>query len=42
VPDPYYGGVEGFERVLDLIEPACETLARQLARGGPPADLGPF
>jgi len=21
VPDPYYGGADGFERVLDLIEP---------------------
>lgn len=42
VPDPYYGGAEGFERVLDLIEPACDTIAHQLARSGPPADLGPF
>lgn len=24
VPDPYYGGNEGFERVLDLLEDACE------------------
>jgi protein-tyrosine phosphatase len=23
VPDPYYGGVEGFERVLDMIEEAA-------------------
>ncbi len=23
VPDPYYGGSEGFERVLDLLEDAC-------------------
>src|SRR5690606_24799089 len=23
VPDPYAGGAEGFERVLDLIEEAC-------------------
>jgi len=34
VPDPYYGGTAGFERVLDLIEPACDglllTLQRQL------------
>ena len=22
VPDPYYGGTQGFERVLDLLEPA--------------------
>jgi protein-tyrosine phosphatase len=26
VPDPYYGGEEGFERVLDLLEDACEGL----------------
>ncbi len=24
VPDPYYGGVQGFEHVLDLVEDACE------------------
>jgi protein-tyrosine phosphatase len=32
VPDPYYGAPEGFEQVLDLIEPACEALARRLHR----------
>jgi protein-tyrosine phosphatase len=26
VPDPYYGGVTGFERVLDLIEAASAGL----------------
>jgi protein-tyrosine phosphatase len=26
VPDPYYGGPEGFERVLDLIEDAAQGL----------------
>lgn len=26
VPDPYAGGAEGFERVLDLIEEACRGL----------------
>jgi len=26
VPDPYFGGPEGFERVLDLIEPAMKRL----------------
>ncbi|MBZ0071267.1 MAG: low molecular weight phosphotyrosine protein phosphatase [Gammaproteobacteria bacterium] len=26
VPDPYYGGLQGFERVLDLIEQAAEGL----------------
>lgn len=24
VPDPYYGGADGFELVLDLLEDACE------------------
>ncbi len=26
VPDPYYGGPEGFERVLDLLDLACAGL----------------
>jgi protein-tyrosine phosphatase len=26
VPDPYYGGAGGFERVLDMIEDACRGL----------------
>ncbi|AYF87299.1 low molecular weight phosphotyrosine protein phosphatase [Pseudomonas sp. DY-1] len=26
VPDPYYGGEEGFEQVLDLVERACDAL----------------
>lgn len=26
VPDPYYGGAGGFERVLDLCEAACQGL----------------
>lgn len=26
VPDPYYGSTKGFERVLDLIEPAVDGL----------------
>lgn len=26
VPDPYYGGEDGFELVLDLIEAACDEL----------------
>lgn len=26
VPDPYYGGVDGFELVLDMIEAACPPL----------------
>lgn len=30
VPDPYYEGREGFERVLDLLEDACEGLLDDL------------
>ena len=30
VPDPYYGGSEGFERVLDLLEDASHALLRHL------------
>ncbi|KAL8158496.1 hypothetical protein V2J09_000033 [Rumex salicifolius] len=26
VPDPYYGGAQGFEKVLDLLDDACESL----------------
>ena len=38
VPDPYYGGAEGFERVLDLVEAGCLALLAEM-RGGmhPPA-----
>lgn len=31
VPDPYYGGSEGFERVLDLLEPASEALLARVS-----------
>ncbi|HTR81248.1 MAG TPA: low molecular weight protein-tyrosine-phosphatase [Bacteroidota bacterium] len=30
VPDPYYEGPEGFERVLDILEDACEGLLVKL------------
>ena len=30
VPDPYYGGEEGFELVLDLLEDSCEGLLDEL------------
>jgi len=35
VPDPYYGGREGFDRVLDLAEAAAAALIQRLNR-----DLG--
>lgn len=30
VPDPYYGGAQGFEQVLDLIEDACEGVLKAI------------
>ena len=30
VPDPYYGGEDGFEQVLDLIEQASEALLTEI------------
>lgn len=32
VPDPYYGGVQGFEHVLDLVEDACDGLLQHIQR----------
>lgn len=32
VPDPYYGGQDGFEQVLDLVETAGQNLLEQLKR----------
>ena len=33
VPDPYYGGEDGFEEVLDLVEASCEGLLEQIRAG---------
>ena len=33
VPDPYYGGSAGFERVLDLVEEASQGLLETLRQG---------
>lgn len=33
VPDPYYGGPAGFERVLDMVEAAARGLLTELAGG---------
>jgi protein-tyrosine phosphatase len=30
VPDPYYGGQDGFENVFDMLNQACEEIARKL------------
>jgi protein-tyrosine phosphatase len=34
VPDPYYGGDSGFERVLDMVEAAARGLIEEIRRGG--------
>lgn len=33
VPDPYYGGPEGFEKVLDLLEDGCSVFLRKWRSG---------
>lgn len=33
VPDPYYGGSEGFEHVYDLVADACAGFLRHLESG---------
>jgi protein-tyrosine phosphatase len=30
VPDPYYGGEEGFHTVIDILEDACENFLRRI------------
>ena len=30
VPDPYYGGDQGFEKVFHLLEAACEIIAQKI------------
>lgn len=31
VPDPYYGGAQGFELVIDILEDSCDELVKELA-----------
>ncbi len=42
VPDPYYGGPEGFDQVLDMVEEAAEAwldaIAAELQASQPPRD----
>jgi protein-tyrosine phosphatase len=40
VPDPYTGGPEDFERVLDLVEDACDGLVQALPRQVPGLSKG--
>lgn len=30
VPDPYYGGPEGFQKVFDMLDEACEAFIQQV------------
>jgi len=32
IPDPYYGGLDGFDHVLDLLEDGCGNLLENLTR----------
>ena len=32
VPDPYYGGASGFEKVLDLLEDGCVNLLQHVIK----------
>lgn len=32
VPDPYYGGTQGFDRVLDMVEDAADGLVAEIRR----------
>jgi protein-tyrosine phosphatase len=32
VPDPYYGGVDGFDRTFLLMEKACEAIVENIRR----------
>ena len=32
VPDPYYGGEDGFEKVYHMIDAACEIIAQKLTQ----------
>jgi protein-tyrosine phosphatase len=34
VPDPYYGGGDGFELVLDIVDASCRGLLRELQASG--------
>ncbi|MBI4770341.1 MAG: low molecular weight phosphotyrosine protein phosphatase [Chloroflexi bacterium] len=36
VPDPYYGGPDGFEKVYQMIERSCRALLEELAHGYAP------
>lgn len=33
IPDPYYGGADGFEQVLDMLEQGCPRILQLLVSG---------
>ncbi len=41
VPDPYYGGPQGFQQVLDLIEAAAAGLLADIRRNALPLNVSP-
>ncbi len=30
VPDPYYGGEDGFDQVYEMIDKACDAIAKKI------------
>lgn len=40
VPDPYYGGQDGFDQVMDLLEDGCAALLEEVARRRPVEGVG--
>ena len=40
VPDPYYGGADGFDHVLDVIEAACAGLVTHVRQNGGTSNTG--
>ncbi len=32
VPDPYYGGKDGFDKVYEMLDNACELIAQEMAK----------
>jgi protein-tyrosine phosphatase len=36
VPDPWYGGDDGFEKVFHILDKACSTIAREIKKGNLP------
>ncbi len=36
VPDPYYGGRDGFQKVYDMLDRACDIIAEQIEKSESP------